>query len=139
MNLEPQIKEESMKAYRWFTPVIVLAVMVFWMSSVQGEDNGINDKRAAYEKMLTNYAAKCVKQARFGESKSKNLRRRAEIACLKAAYLNQYKSQIIDDLINKNVEPKPYKIHYAVNTLFYDLIRRTAQPHSMPTGLIAAE
>ena len=91
-----------MKAHRWFSPVIVLAVMVFWMSAVQGAENGINEKRAEYEKMLTNYAAKCEKQARFGESKSKKLRRRAEIACLKAAYLNQYKSQIIDDLIKKN-------------------------------------
>ena len=128
-----------MAAHRWLTPVMVLAAVMVWVATVQGADNDIADKRAVYEKMLTRYTAKCEKQAHFGQSKSEKLRRTAEIACLKAAYLNQYKSQIITTLMEKNVEPKPYKIQYIVNTLFYDLIRRTAQPRTIPDGLVATD
>lgn len=128
-----------MVAHRFLTPVMILAAMVVWVATAQSAEIGSTKKCVVYENLLMRYAANCEKLARFGQSKSNKLRHTAEIACLKAAYLNQYKSQIITTLMEKNVEPKPYKIQYIVNNLFYDLIRRTAQPRTIPSGLIARE
>lgn len=131
-----------MTGYKWFVPVLVLAAMMTWITTTYGEENNVADKRAVYAKMIDRYAACCESQSKLRHSRSAKLRQKAELSCLKAAYVRSYKNKIVTKMIEHDISPQPYKIKYFVNSLFYDLIRRettTANRHRIPSGYIAAE
>lgn len=131
-----------MRGNKWIIPMMVLATMMVWVTTTQGAESDSMDKRAVYSKMIDRYAACCEKKSMLRHSRSENLRQKAEISCLKAAYLRNYKDEIVADLIEHNINPQPYKVQHFVNTLFFDLIRResaTLQNHAIPAGYIATE
>lgn len=131
-----------MTGYKWFVPVLVLAAMMTWITTTHGEENNTADKRAVYSKMIDRYAACCEGQSKLRHSRSAKLRQKAELSCLKAAYARSFKNKIVTELIENDISPKPYKVKYFVNSLFYDLIRResiTVSTHRIPAAYIAAE
>jgi len=131
-----------MTKFKWFVPMLVLTSMIVWVATSYGEEINGADKKAAYAELIDRYAAGCESQSMFRDSRSEKLRQKAALSCLKAAFLRSYKNHIIQALMDRNVTPKPYKIHYFVNNLFYDLIRREktmARTHAIPSGYIAVE
>lgn len=77
-----------------------------------------------------NYAAyieacirKCEKKTLMVDSRSRNLQSGAEQARMKAAFLRDYRDQLIDDLVYESVELKPYKLDYLINRRFFEVLR----------------
>lgn len=56
-------------------------------------------------------------------SKSANLRRAAALACMKAAFLLDYKEELVKEMINKEIGTKSYQIQHYLNKSFFGIIR----------------
>jgi hypothetical protein len=113
-----------MNGKTFFIMAIVPLVMMLWVGPVAGGEMNADEQRAVYAKLIDLSTARCDAKSALRNSRSKNLRQKAEISCLKAAYLNTYKEMIIQELIANDVKPELYKVQYIVNSMFYDLLRR---------------
>jgi hypothetical protein len=113
-----------MNAKTFFILAIVSLAMILSVSPVAGGEMNVDDQRAVYAKLIDRCTAHCDAKSALRNSRSKNLRQKAKISCLKAAYLNTYKEMIIQELIANDIKPELYKVQYIVNSMFYDLLRR---------------
>jgi len=113
-----------MSGKTFFILAIVSLAMILWVGPVAGGEMNADEQRAVYTKLIDRFTACCDAKSALRNSRSKNLRQKAEISCLKAAYLNNYKEMIIQKLIANDVKPELYKVQYIVNSMFYDLLRR---------------
>ncbi|MEA3231371.1 MAG: hypothetical protein U9Q05_06420 [Thermodesulfobacteriota bacterium] len=107
-----------------FILVTVSLVMMLWVGPAASGQTGTDEQRAAYAKLIDCCTACCDAKSALRNSRSKNLRQKAKISCLKAAYLKNYKGIIVEELIENDVTPELYKVQYVVNSMFYDLLRR---------------
>lgn len=113
-----------MNAKAVFTLVTVSLVMMLWVGPTTGGQTDTDEQRAAYAKLIDCCTACCDAKSMLRTSRSEKLRQKAEISCLKAAYLKNYREIIIQKLIENDVKPEMYKVQYVVNSMFYDLLRR---------------
>ena len=113
-----------MNAKTFLILVTVSLVMMLWVGPATGGQTGTDEQRAAYAKLIDCCTACCDAKSALRNSRSENLRQKAKISCLKAAYLKNYKETIINELIKNDVKLELYKVRYIINSMFYDLLRR---------------
>jgi hypothetical protein len=51
------------------------------------------------------------------------LRRAAALSCMKAAYLKDYKDELIQEMIKADIGTRSYKIQYYLNQRFFNIIQ----------------
>ncbi len=106
--------------------IIILSTIIFplfvWTSSVLSQTTETlylkSIYSAAIDKAIAHYKAKTS----YRNSKSENLQRAAALSGMKAAFFNDFKVQLIEDMIKASIGSKPYKINYYLNQKFYGII-----------------
>jgi hypothetical protein len=106
--------------------IIILSTIIFplfvWTSSAVSQTTETLYMKANYSAAIDKAIAHCKAKTSYRNSKSENLQRAAALSCMKAAFFNDFKAQLIEDMIKVNIGSKPYKIHYYLNQKFYDII-----------------
>ena len=65
----------------------------------------------------------CKNKSTLRKSKSANLRRAAALASMKAAFLLDYKEELVKEMINREIGTKPYQMQHYLNKRFFGIIR----------------
>ncbi len=102
--------------------ILMLSVMVAAGIMLTGPALGGETNRASLEAIVDEYIAACERKSAMLESSSENIRRDAMRACLRATFCRTSKDSLVDEMVAKNVEPKPYKVHHYLNARFYEVV-----------------
>ncbi len=102
--------------------IIMLSVMVMVGMMLTGPARGGETDRAELEAIVDDYISACEAKSAMLNSSSKNIRRAAMRSCLRAMFCRTSKDALIDELVAKNVEPKPYKVHHFLNARFDETV-----------------
>jgi len=73
-----------------------------------------------YETCIAKKIAKCQSKTMLKISRSENLQLTAEIAANQARFLSLNKDTLVNEMMEKNIGQKPYKIEYYLNSRFYE-------------------
>jgi len=73
-----------------------------------------------YETCIAKKIAKCQSKTILKLSRSENLQLIAEIAVNQARFLSLNKDTLVNEMMEKNIGQKPYKIEYYLNSRFYE-------------------
>ena len=103
----------------WTTIIFPLFV---WTSSAVSQRTDTLDLKSIYSAAIDKAIAHCKAKTSYRNSKSENLQRAAALSCMKAAFFNDFKVQLIENMIKVNIGSKPYKIHYYLNQKFCGII-----------------
>ncbi len=99
--------------------VVLFAVTFNWiLPAICQIENGA-DLRSSYERMFEDFVKKTESKARLSNSKSKNLRQTAHISSLKVNYLINQKNILINEMIQRNMPLKSYRIQHFLNDHFF--------------------
>ncbi len=104
---------------------ITLAMMCFGMPAVCQELTEAQ-RKAQLESIVDVYILSCENKAALSRSRSKNLRDSAMLYRLKGSFCRHSKHELVEAMIEKGVEPKPYRVHHFLNARFYETIRAVA-------------
>ena len=96
---------------------MVMAGMVVTVSTLGGDTN-----RAALEALVNDYIAGCEAKSAMIESRSKNIRRAAVQAFVRATFCRDSKAMLIDELVSNNVTPKAHTVHHYLNARFNKIL-----------------
>ena len=114
--------------------IIILFTIIFplfvWTSSAVSQTTETLDLKSIYSTAIDKAIAHCKAKTSYRNSKSENLQRAAALSCMKAAFFNDFKAQLIEDMIKASIGSKRYKISYYLNQKFYGVINpKIARPH----------
>ncbi len=98
----------------------VLMIVSVTISSAIGETDIESVKRILLTYLIDDYIQKCQSKCKFSESRSKNIRKAAALAALKAEYLNANKTRLIDEMAETELLMKKYKVHHYLNAAFFN-------------------
>ncbi len=97
---------------------MVAAGMMLTVPALSDETN-----RAELEAIVDNYIAACEAKSAMLDSRSEKLRRSAMRSCLKATFCRTSRAELIEELVSRNIEPKPHKVHHFLNARFNVVVR----------------
>jgi hypothetical protein len=114
--------------------IIILATIIFplfvWTSSAVSQTTEMLYQKSIYSAAIDKAIAHCKAKTSYRNSKSENLQRAAALSCMKAAFFNDFKVQLIENMIMAGIGSKPYKINYYLNQKFYGIINpKVARMH----------
>ena len=96
---------------------MVAVGMMLTVPALSGETH-----RAELEAIVDKYIAACEAKSAMLDSRSENIRRSAMRACLRATFCRTSRTELIDELVAGNVEPKPHKVHHFLNARFNEVV-----------------
>ena len=102
--------------------IIMLSAMVIAGMMATGPAMGGETNRADLEAIVDAYISACEAKSAMLNSSSENIRRAAMLSCLRATFCRKSRSELIDEMVAKNVEPKPYKVHHFLNARFNEVV-----------------
>jgi len=112
-----------MKTKAAIISVLLNAVtLVLGFNAVCGETLSKQTENA-YQQLLDQYIARCDSKIEMKESSMGNIRRAAAIAVIKGAFAKTHREDLIIDMIQKEVDPKSYKVDVFLNDRFYSIVR----------------
>jgi hypothetical protein len=118
IRLETCLKGGTMK----IKAIIMLSSMVLAGMMVTVSTLGGDTKRAALEAIVNDYIAACEAKSAMFESRSKNIRRAAVHAFVRATFCRDSKAVLIDELVANNVAPKEHTVHHYLNARFNKIV-----------------
>ena len=98
--------------------VAVILTAVICAGPALSGDNNEADVRAKLEVLVDEYVNKCNAKSELLGSRSENIRKSATISCMKASYTHHNKEALIQELLDKNIEPKAYKVRLFLSVKF---------------------
>lgn len=106
--------------------IIILSTIIFliivWTLPAVSLPTETPYLKSIYSAAINKAIGHCKAKTSYRNSKSENLRHVAALSCMKAAFFNDFKGQLIEDMIQAKIGPKPYKINYYLNQKFYGII-----------------
>ena len=103
-----------------FAVLMIVFLMSFTISSAMGETDIESVKRILLTYLIDDYIQKCQSKCKFSDSRSKNIRKAAALAALKAEYLKANKKKLIDEIAETELLMKKYKVHHYLNAAFFN-------------------
>ena len=103
------------------TTIIMFAVVltaVFSTISALGKNTEAVETQVRLEALVEEYIACCEAKSALRSSRSEKIRHSAVRACMKAAYCRHSKEELVELMLEKNVEPKAYKVRHFLNDRF---------------------
>ena len=107
----------------------LLLAMTFMLSAVApaailaGGHDGPRALRSYYENWIDVCIQKLDSKARYLHSSSQALQHEALRAAMKKVFLEQYREQLVDQMIRDHVSRKDYKVNYYLDRQFYGVIQ----------------
>ena len=111
-----------MKARSIIILYTVIILSLLWTSSAVSQTAEAVYLKTVYSAAIDEAIAHCKAKILYRNSKSEKLQRAAALACMKAAFLKDFKVELIEDMIEANIGTKPYKIQYHLNQKFHHII-----------------
>lgn len=112
-----------MKVVKYFIFVVTAIIFMLWAVPVMSQKPANTKLKALYEASIDELISKCESKTVLRNSKFGNVRSAAEIALMKAVFLNNHKEMLVQDMLGSNIGIKPYKIDYYLNHRFFATIR----------------
>ena len=94
--------------------VIALVAVIFAMPAL-GDDTKALETRAQLEALIDKYIACCGTKSELLNSRSENIRKSAIRSCRIASFCVTSKEALVQEMLENNIEPKPYKISRFLN------------------------
>lgn len=98
--------------------VITFAILVCFSTAICQMDNEAR-MSTSYGQMIDHCIKKCESKAAMSYSKSKNIRKASMLAAIKMEYLRAYKEKLIQQMVEKEIQLKAYKVQYFLNKQFF--------------------
>ena len=106
--------------------LIAAIAIIGWVAvaciAIAGSDNGDVALRAQYAGHIDKIMTNCEQKAGLRSSDSQNLRDSASIYTMKADFIKRNRDLLIEDMMNKDIQAKPYKVQYFLNQRFFAII-----------------
>ena len=108
----------------------VKALMVIFLSSfiiitdatqISAQSQSDEHLKKFYETCIAKKIAKCQSKTILKTSRSENLQVTAETAAEQAHFLTLNKATLVNEMMEKNIGQKQYKIELYLNSRFYEL------------------
>jgi len=93
---------------------IALVAIIIAMPAL-GNDSEALETRAKLETLIDRYIASCGAKSEMLNSRSENIRRSAIRSCRIANFCVTSKEALVKEMLEKNIEPKPYKVSQFLN------------------------
>ena len=87
-----------------------------------GDEMSVVDKRAKLEALLDTHVASCSAKSEMLNSRSETIRKAAIRSCRIASFCITSKEALVEEMLAKNIEPKPYKVSQFLNEKFGDVM-----------------
>ncbi len=97
--------------------VIILTTMLCTLPA-HGNNTMAGDTKAKLENLVDEYIVCCDAKSAMHNSRSEKIRRAAMRSCMKAVYSKHYKEELVKEMLENNIEPKPYKVRRFLNEKF---------------------
>jgi len=91
--------------------------------AIAGSENGDVALRAQYAEHIDKIIMNCEHKAGLRNSNSQNLRDSASIYMMKADFITKNRNLLIEDMLNRDIQAKPFKVQYFLNQRFYAIIQ----------------
>jgi len=107
----------------------VKALMVIFVSSfmimigatqISAESQSDEQLKKFYETCIAKKITRCQSKTMLKTSRSENLQLTAEVAANQARFLSLNKDMLVNEMIEKGIGQKPYKIEHYLNSSFYE-------------------
>jgi len=93
--------------------IIILATIIFplfvWTSSAVSQTTEMLYQKSIYSAAIDKAIAHCKAKTSYRNSKSENLQRAAALSCMKAAFFNDFKVRLIEEMIRQASARNPIK------------------------------
>jgi len=93
---------------------IALVAVIFAMPALSDDSNAL-ETRVKLETLVDRYIASCGAKSAMLNSRSENIRRSAVRSCRIANFCVTSKEALVKEMLEKNIEPKPYKVCQFLN------------------------
>jgi len=121
--LHSRLKGGTMKTTATIFSVLIITVtLVFGFNAVCMAAHP-DPSASVYEDLLNQYIARCDAKIEMKNSNLSNIRRDAAIAVIKGTFAKTHREELLIDMIQKEVDPKSYKVQVYLNDQFYSLVR----------------
>ena len=99
--------------------VMMLTAIVCAVPALANDKNDA-EVRAKLEALVDEYIDSCNAKSELLGSSSENIRRSASISCMKASFSHHHKAELIQEMLDSKIEPKPYKVRHFLSEKFQD-------------------
>ncbi|MGD8303041.1 MAG: hypothetical protein PVI55_11530 [Desulfobacterales bacterium] len=96
---------------------MVMAGLMLTGPVVSGEIN-----RMSLEAIVDQYISACEAKSAMLDSSSVNIRQAAMLSCLRATFCRRSKTELVDEMVARNIEAKPYKVRHFLNARFNEVV-----------------
>lgn len=111
--------------------IITLGLLMFIVSAVCAETQPHRtDSSGPYAKTIDKLILKCENKIGYRHSRSNEMQLVAALSVIKSAYLREYKTQLIQEMKLKNIDPIDYKVYYFINSHFFKIAQKSKSRHS---------
>jgi len=112
--------------------IIVPLVTFLWVFSAFSKttiaaSTNTETKEALYGAYIDEFVLKCNHKIARCNSGSKTIRQQSALNCLKAAYCNYHKSDLVQEMMKADVGVKKYQMHYFLNKKFFHVLRTSSK------------
>jgi hypothetical protein len=104
--------------------IFALGIMIVAGASPISAHSQSNEKlQKFYETCIAKKIAKCQSKTMLQTSKSENLQLTAEKAASQARFLSLNKEMLVNEMMEKDIGRKPYKIEHYLNSRFHEVFK----------------
>ena len=93
------------------------------ISPSSAQSSSSKDLAKYYENCIVKKISNCKGKTVLKTSRSVNLRRKADLAKRQVAFFKTNKNLLINEMVEQQIGPKPYKVEYYLNKRFFEMYR----------------
>jgi hypothetical protein len=100
---------------------IALVAIIFALPAL-GDDTKTLETRAKLETLIDRYIVSCGAKSEMLNSRSENIRKSAVRSCRIANFCLTSKEALVKEMLENNIEPKPYKVSQFLNEKYRGVV-----------------
>jgi hypothetical protein len=118
INNEFKTVEEIMKTKETILITALAIAAAIYALPALADDSNQAEVMAKLEALVDEYINSCDAKSEMLSSRSENIRNSARRSCMKASYCRNNKEELIRDMLDRNIDPKPYKVRLFLSERF---------------------
>jgi hypothetical protein len=96
---------------------LAIAAATFTLPALAGDSNQ-TEMKAKLEALVDEYIKSCDAKSEMLSSRSENIRNSARRSCMKASYCRNNREELIQEMLDRKIEPKQYKVRLFLSERF---------------------
>jgi len=112
-----------MKTNITFIISLVSFILIIDSAPATGQLESKDQLLKYYESCITKKIANCKAKTTLKNSRSVNLRRRADLATKQMIFLTTNKTMLIKEMVDQEIGQKHYKVDYYLNKRFNEMVK----------------